>query len=62
MRAHHRCKARLARLGDADLLAAERLGLDTVQCGEFALLTTEVSRNVLLHGGGGQTIISGSKQ
>jgi anti-sigma regulatory factor (Ser/Thr protein kinase) len=41
------------------LLAAERLGLDTVQCGEFALLATEVSRNVLLHGGGGQTIIFG---
>ena len=42
------------------LLAAERLGLDTVQCGEFALLATEISRNVLLHGGGGHTIIFGS--
>ncbi len=42
------------------LLAAERLGLDTVKCGEFALLATEISRNVLLHGGGGHTIIFGS--
>lgn len=43
------------------LLAAERLGFDEVKCGQFALLTTEVSRNVLLHGGGGQAIILGSK-
>lgn len=43
----------------AGLLAAERLGLDTVKCGEFALLATEVSRNVLLHGGGGHTLIFG---
>ncbi len=43
------------------LLAAERLGFDEVKCGEFALLTTEVSRNVLLHGGGGQAIILGAK-
>lgn len=41
------------------LLAAERLGLDTVRAGEFALLGTEVSRNVLLHGRGGQVIVSG---
>lgn len=43
------------------LLAAERLGFDEVKCGKFALLTTEVSRNVLLHGGGGQAIILGAK-
>ncbi len=43
------------------LLAAERLGFDQVKSGEFALLTTEVSRNVLLHGGGGQAIIVGAR-
>ena len=40
-------------------LAAERLGFDEVRCGEFALLATEASRNVLLHGGGGHAIIFG---
>jgi anti-sigma regulatory factor (Ser/Thr protein kinase) len=43
------------------LWAAERLGLDEVKTGELALLATEVSRNVLLHGGGGQAIILGTK-
>lgn len=43
------------------LWAAERLGLDEVKSGEFALLATEVSRNVLLHGGGGEAIILGTK-
>ena len=42
------------------LWAAERLGLDEVKAGELALLATEVSRNVLLHGGGGQAIILGT--
>src|SRR5690349_5729320 len=42
-------------------LTAERLGLDEVRCGEFALLATEVSRNVLLHGGGGHAIIFGCR-
>ena len=32
------------------LLLAEQLGFDEVRCGEFALLITEVSRNVLVHG------------
>jgi anti-sigma regulatory factor (Ser/Thr protein kinase) len=41
--------------------AAERLGLDEVMAGELALLATEVSRNVLLHGGGGEAIILGAK-
>jgi anti-sigma regulatory factor (Ser/Thr protein kinase) len=36
------------------LLAAQRLGFDETRAGEFALLATEASRNVLLHGGGGQ--------
>jgi anti-sigma regulatory factor (Ser/Thr protein kinase) len=43
------------------LLLAERLGLDSVRSGEFGLLITEASRNVLLHGGGGQTIMIGAK-
>jgi anti-sigma regulatory factor (Ser/Thr protein kinase) len=42
-------------------LVGERLGFDEVRCGEFALLTTEVSRNVWLHGGGGHVIIGGCK-
>jgi anti-sigma regulatory factor (Ser/Thr protein kinase) len=41
------------------LLAADRLGFDQVRGGELALLMTEVSRNVLLHGGGGHSIILG---
>jgi len=36
-----------------------RLGFDETRSGELALLATEVSRNVLLHGGGGQVILSG---
>lgn len=42
-------------------LTAERLGFDEVRCGEFALLATEASRNVLLHGGGGHAIIFGCR-
>ena len=45
----------------ASLLAAERLGLDEVKSGEFALLASEASRNVLLHGGGGHTMILGHR-
>lgn len=43
------------------LLMAERLGFDEVRCGEFALLITEVSRNVLNHAQSGQTILMGLK-
>lgn len=43
------------------LLVTERLGFDEVRSGEFALLVTEMARNVLTHGGGGQTIIAGSR-
>ena len=43
------------------LLTAERLGFDDVKCGEFALLASEAARNVLLHGGGGLTMIIGHK-
>lgn len=41
--------------------AAEELGLDEVKAGELALLITEVTRNALIHGGGGQAIILGSR-
>ena len=43
------------------LLVADRLGFDSVRSGEFGLLITEAARNVLLHGGGGQTIIAGTR-
>jgi anti-sigma regulatory factor (Ser/Thr protein kinase) len=45
----------------AGMATAERLGFDETRCGDFALLASEVSRNVLLHGGGGQTIIQGHR-
>ena len=38
-----------------------RLGFDETRSGELALLATEVSRNVLAHGGGGQVILAGTK-
>jgi anti-sigma regulatory factor (Ser/Thr protein kinase) len=38
---------------------ARKLELDETRAGELALLATEVSRNVLVHGGGGQVIVSG---
>ncbi|HZP23489.1 MAG TPA: SpoIIE family protein phosphatase [Terriglobales bacterium] len=43
------------------LLMAEKLGFDEVRTGEFALLITEVSRNVLAHAQAGQTILMGLK-
>jgi anti-sigma regulatory factor (Ser/Thr protein kinase) len=43
------------------LLTAQRIGFDETRSGEFALLATESSRNVLLHGGGGQMVIAGMK-
>jgi anti-sigma regulatory factor (Ser/Thr protein kinase) len=43
------------------LSTAQRLGLDETRAGEMALLATEVSRNVLVHGGGGEVIITGFK-
>ncbi|HSY01313.1 MAG TPA: SpoIIE family protein phosphatase [Acidobacteriaceae bacterium] len=44
------------------LLTAQRIGFDETRSGEFALLATESSRNVLLHGGGGQVVITGMKE
>jgi anti-sigma regulatory factor (Ser/Thr protein kinase) len=37
----------------------QRLGFDENRTGELALLATEVSRNALVHGGGGQVILAG---
>lgn len=42
--------------------AALRLGLDETRSGELALLATEASRNVLIHGGGGEVVVAGIKQ
>jgi anti-sigma regulatory factor (Ser/Thr protein kinase) len=39
--------------------AAIKLNLDETRAGELAILTTEVTRNVLIHGGGGQVIVAG---
>ena len=39
--------------------AAHRLGFDETLAGQFALLATEASRNVLLHAGGGQVVLAG---
>jgi anti-sigma regulatory factor (Ser/Thr protein kinase) len=44
------------------LSVAQKLGLDETRSGEFALLTTEASRNVLVHGGGGQIVLMGVKE
>lgn len=41
------------------LLAAQKLDFDEERAGEVALLATEASRNVLVHGGGGQVIVMG---
>jgi len=43
------------------LLLAEKLGFDETRSGEFALLITEVTRNVLSHAQSGQTILMGFK-
>jgi anti-sigma regulatory factor (Ser/Thr protein kinase) len=41
------------------LLTAQKLGFDDARSGELALLATESSRNVLIHGGGGEVVILG---
>jgi anti-sigma regulatory factor (Ser/Thr protein kinase) len=41
------------------LLTGQRIGFDESRSGELALLATESSRNVLLHGGGGEIVILG---
>jgi len=41
--------------------AAQRLDFSESQSGELALLATEASRNVLLHGGGGQVVLTGRR-
>jgi anti-sigma regulatory factor (Ser/Thr protein kinase) len=44
------------------LTMGQRLGFDDTRSGQLALLATEASRNVLIHGGGGQVILSGLKE
>ena len=44
------------------LSAAQRLGFDETRSGELALLATEASRNILVHGGGGQVVLTGINQ
>jgi anti-sigma regulatory factor (Ser/Thr protein kinase) len=41
---------------------AQRLTFDETRSGEFALLATEASRNVLVHGGGGEVMLTGVKE
>lgn len=41
--------------------AAQRLDFDDTRAGNLALLATELSRNVLIHGGGGDVIVVGLK-
>jgi anti-sigma regulatory factor (Ser/Thr protein kinase) len=43
------------------LAVGQRLEFDERRAGELALLATEVSRNVLIHGGGGEVIVAGMK-
>jgi anti-sigma regulatory factor (Ser/Thr protein kinase) len=43
------------------LAMAHQLGFDEVRSGDFALLITEVSRNVLTHAQSGHTILMGTK-
>jgi anti-sigma regulatory factor (Ser/Thr protein kinase) len=40
-------------------LAASKLALNETRAGELAILASEVARNVLAHGGGGQVILTG---
>jgi anti-sigma regulatory factor (Ser/Thr protein kinase) len=52
-------------VGEARRLAigiASRLGFDETYSGKLALLATEATRNVLVHGGGGQVVLSGVKE
>jgi anti-sigma regulatory factor (Ser/Thr protein kinase) len=44
------------------LMTAQRLNLDETRSGEFALLATEASRNALVHGGGGQVVLTGTRE
>jgi anti-sigma regulatory factor (Ser/Thr protein kinase) len=37
---------------------ASQLGFDEVRAGELAIITTEAARNALVHGGGGEVVIS----
>jgi anti-sigma regulatory factor (Ser/Thr protein kinase) len=41
---------------------AHRLELDETKAGKLALLATEASRNVLVHGGGGEVVLAGMRE
>lgn len=43
-------------------VVSAKLGLDETRAGELSILATEVARNVLIHGGGGQVIVSGLRK
>lgn len=43
------------------LLIGQKIGFDETRSGELALLATESSRNVLVHGGGGEVVIVGMR-
>ncbi|HEY1648689.1 MAG TPA: SpoIIE family protein phosphatase [Terracidiphilus sp.] len=43
-------------------VVAQKLGFDETRSGELAILATESSRNVLVHGSGGQVILAGIPQ
>jgi anti-sigma regulatory factor (Ser/Thr protein kinase) len=43
------------------MMAAQRLDFNDTQSGELALLATEASRNVLIHGGGGHVVVTGCR-
>lgn len=44
------------------IAAAQRLGFDETESGKLALLATEASRNALIHGGGGQVVLTASAE
>ena len=46
----------------AAMMMGQRLGFDDTRTGELALLVTEASRNVLIHGHGGQIIMAGAAE
>lgn len=52
-------------VGEARRMAvsvADRLGFDETLSGTLALLATEATRNVFVHGGGGQVVIAGAAE
>lgn len=46
----------------AAMRLAEALGMDEVKTGEAAIIVTEAARNAVVHGGGGELLLSGNSQ